>query len=338
MSALFSDVQGFFIGQKVLWQGQTGCRLPEGQVKTAMQTILVTGATGFVGQHLCRALAQLPVTVRTFERASGGDLSDLAALQRACQGVDTVFHLAGYAHADVNDHQRHWQTNYQGTLNLLEAVQRAEVPRLLFLSSVKAGQPDQPQAAADNAYGASKQAAEQAILTASAPPAQAVIIRPALIYGAGVKGNLARLTAAMRAGWLPLLPPHPSRHSLVYSGDLVRLMLAAIQQPDCNRRILLAAPHQLSMHELYQQLRQAQGKQPAGWAIPHRLLKTAAWGGDVLQGWTGRRMPVGSDLMERLFGQQPYQSDEVVVDGFAMTGVVPEPLTQSLPSLWQPHF
>lgn len=103
-------------------------------------TSLITGANGFIGRRLVqpgdrglmRNLTALPSSVR-------GDLLDFSSLASACEGTETIFHCAGYAHTfSSSDPDVHWRINYEGTRNLLAAAGHAGVRRFIFLSSVKA--------------------------------------------------------------------------------------------------------------------------------------------------------------------------------------------------------
>ncbi|MFN3595635.1 MAG: NAD-dependent epimerase/dehydratase family protein, partial [Thiobacillaceae bacterium] len=154
-----------------------------------------------------------------------GDLLDPASLARACEGVDTVFHCAGYAHAFASsDPDAHWRIDFEGTRNLVQAASEAGVRRFVFLSSVKAmaepndacvdedwpGEPATP-------YGKAKRAAEEAVLDAGAKYGMHVVnLRLAMVYGRGGRGNLERMARAIRAGWFPRLPETGNRRSLVH--------------------------------------------------------------------------------------------------------------------------
>ena len=110
---------------------------------------LISGSTGFVGGRLVKALLAEERQIRLLSRRSIADrdvvvaeLADRSALVAACTGVERVFHCAGYAHAFSSladdDADRHWQVNFEGTRNLVEAAGQAGVKGFVFLSSVKA--------------------------------------------------------------------------------------------------------------------------------------------------------------------------------------------------------
>jgi uncharacterized protein YbjT (DUF2867 family) len=161
------------------------------------------------------------------------DLTDRAALDLACSGIETVFHCAGHAHAfgalGAEEEARHWQVNFEGSRALAEAAGRAGVASFVFLSSVKAvGEPGEACAdedwpvPPDSAYGRAKRAAEAAVLAAGERYGMRVtVLRPAMVFGAGGRGNLERMAALVRRGFFPPLPETGNRRSLVHVSDLV---------------------------------------------------------------------------------------------------------------------
>ena len=132
------------------------------------------------------------------------DLTDRAALDLACSGIETVFHCAGHAHAfgalGAEEEALHWRVNFEGSQALAEAAGRAGVASFVFLSSVKAvGEPGEAcvdedwPVPPDSAYGRAKRAAEAAVLAAGERYGMRVtVLRPAMVFGAGGRGNLER--------------------------------------------------------------------------------------------------------------------------------------------------
>jgi len=117
-----------------------------------MGKTLVTGATGFIGSHVTRALAKRGDELRLLARRSSrldhldvlefdraiGDVTDRRAVRRAMTGVDRVFHIAGQTSLRTQDRQAVWDTNVRGTRIVLESALEAEVERVVMTSSVAA--------------------------------------------------------------------------------------------------------------------------------------------------------------------------------------------------------
>lgn len=292
---------------------------------------LVTGATGFIGKRLlarlraqgesCRALCR---SETLDQDAMLADLADLAALTRACMGVDCVYHCAGYAHAlSASDPNAHWRINYEGTQNLLRAAVEAGVTRFVYLSSVKAmadpqedcvdedwpGEPNTP-------YGRAKRAAENAVLEVGAKYGlHVVILRLAMVYGWGGRGNLERMANGIRAGWFPPLPETGNRRSLVHVEDVVTAMILAMRKSVANgKTYIVADSRHYSGREIYNAIRNALGMLPVNWKVPAVLLRTGGTMGDIMGKLTGRSFPLNSEVTDRLLGSACYNTAKIEQD------------------------
>ena len=292
---------------------------------------LISGASGFIGGRLLRELEQRAVSCVALSRrpipgrkTSAAPLDDRAALRAACQGVATVFHCAGHAHAFAalshSDAERHWRVNFEGTRNLAEAAGQAGVRRFVFLSSVKAmaepgdvcvdeGFPGEPE----TAYGQSKRAAEETVLEAGKRYGMHVVnLRLAMVYGSGGRGNLERMGRLVRRGWFPPLPETGNRRSLVHVDDVIAAMLQVAEDDRANgRTYIVTGPEAPSGRQLYDALRDALGLPPCRWSVPETVLRGAARCGDGLEMLCRRRVPLDSEAMARLLGSSWYSSARI---------------------------
>lgn len=287
---------------------------------------LVTGGSGFIGSRLVVALKGSGRTVRVLSRGSEfgadvliGDLNDLNSLRRALDGVSCVFHCGGFAHAfsslGQSDAAIHWQVNFEGTQNLVEAAAQAGVKRFVFLSSVKAmaepglvcADEDFP-GSPETDYGRAKRAAEQAVLETGKHCGMHVVnLRLAMVYGAGGRGNLERMGRLVQRGIFPPLPETGNHRSLVHLDDVVAVMrLVADDERAAGRTYIVAGPEAPSGRQLYDALRQALRMAPRAWEIPASVFRVGARVGDGLEALTRRRMPLNSEVLERLLGSAWY--------------------------------
>lgn len=280
-------------------------------------TVLVTGATGFIGRRFIR-----PGERALVRRPSGvnneviGDLLDPGSLARACEGVENVYHCAGEAEASSVADERHLrQVNVEGTRNLLQAAGRAGVRRFVYLSSVKAiAEPGDVCADDDwpgvptTPYGQSKRAAEEAVLDAGAKfGMHVVVLRLAMVYGRGSRGNLWRLARLLRHGWFPCLPATGNRRSLVHVQDVVEAMRLVAVRPEAHgRTYIIAEPRAYSGRELCEGIRTVLGVRSSRWTAPAWALRGAGRMGDGLGRLLGRPLPVRSELISRLLDSAWY--------------------------------
>jgi len=292
---------------------------------------LITGATGFIGCCLTQQLKQAKAAFRLLaRRAEGGDnihvadLDDKCALTAACSSIKRVFHCAGYAHAfssfSDKDFAQHWQVNFEGTRNLVEAAGQAGVKRFIFLSSVKAmAQPGEICADEDfqgeptTAYGQSKRAAETAVLEAGVRFGMHVVnLRLTMVYGAGGRGNLERMGRLVRRGLFPPLPETGNHRSLVHVSDVVAAMrLVADDDRARGRTYIIAGPQAPSGRQLFNAMRKALGLPVRRCAVPQPALRFAARCGDRLETIFKRRLPLDSEVLDRLLGSAWYSSSRI---------------------------
>jgi UDP-glucose 4-epimerase len=257
--------------------------------------ILLTGASGFVGAQILHVLKRerhdVILATRNPVEASGDleirampDLGALDAGQAAklLDGVEAIIHAAGHAHAGADsDPAIHAAVNARATTLLAEAAAKAGV-RMVFLSSIKAMGPadeagflrEGTMRPPDDAYGRSKNEAEAAIRAAL--PAQHVILRPALVAGPGVKGNLAML---LRLASLRVPLPFSgvsARRSMISLSDLAQIAVRALREPGWRgQSMIVADPEPLTLPEIVTVMRAGLGRRPGLFFVPEGLISAS---------------------------------------------------------------
>lgn len=210
--------------------------------------IYVTGASGFIGSHLCPALA-----------AAGHDV------QPTLEGCDAVVHLANIAHTSAPPAELH-RVNVEGTIKRAQAALAAGARRFVYLSSLKAAQPD-------DAYGRAKSIAEQALLQLSG--LEPLILRPPLVYGPRVKANFLALMRALDRGWPLPLASIRNRRSLIYVGNLVDAILRCLEVDKAGGTYAVSDGAPVSTPELCRALGAALGRPARLFPFPPALLRLA---------------------------------------------------------------
>lgn len=215
-------------------------------------TVLVTGATGFVGRPLVASLlsrgAEVRVLTRNAERVPAewlghvgvalGDVLDAASLDAAVAGADTVFHLAG----EIRDESAFESVNHQGTLNLLRACVASGATRFIHLSSVgvigasRPGRYDESsECHPQNAYEWSKLSAERAVLEAPAAGSLAVtVLRPTIVFGprrGSAPDSFVGWLRAIQSGRFRFIGRGDAVANYVYVEDVAASCLAVAGDP-----------------------------------------------------------------------------------------------------------
>ncbi len=209
-----------------------------------MSRALVTGATGFIGRYLVRALAARGVAVRALVRPTSdtagleaeprvGDIGRPETLAAAARGVDVIYHLASLLKVPWKAEFR--TVNVDGTAHVARAAADAGA-RLVLVSSLAAAGPitgERPRRPTDpptpvSRYGRVKRAAEQAAVAAGG---RVAIVRPPMVFGAGDRGALPLFRGAAR-GWHVAPTRRPARIGLVHAADLAEALIAIAERGD----------------------------------------------------------------------------------------------------------
>jgi nucleoside-diphosphate-sugar epimerase len=269
-------------------------------------TILITGASGFVGRHVVAALVQRSIKTRVVCRPATEyhfhdhniEVTRLTGLGTAAQDwvdvvdqCDAVIHLAARAHVirglDKDTILSFRAANVDFTRACAEAAARAGVRRFIFLSSVgvhgglSESQPFHAESAfkPHTPYAFSKAEAEQALSdVAHGSNLEVTVVRPPLVYGAGAPGNFARLVRAIERGWpLPFGLADKNLRSFVAIDNLVSLVMTCIDHPAAaNRAFLVSDAEDLSTMDLLRRLGTAMRKPARLLPIPLGLLALGA--------------------------------------------------------------
>jgi nucleoside-diphosphate-sugar epimerase len=220
--------------------------------------LALTGATGFIGQHLLRELPRRGHRLRVLLRhpssvpmqcasAVIGDLARPRNMSAALEGVDAVIHSAGFTHGMSGIPEDDYRVlNTEATINLARAARRAGAKRFIFLSSIRAQsgptadtvltEADDPNPT--DAYGRSKLAAEHGLKDLDL---DWVSLRAALVYGPGVRGNVAQLMRLARSPFPLPLRSLDARRSLLALENLSAAIETVLKAPGTLRRPFIAA-------------------------------------------------------------------------------------------------
>ena len=271
-------------------------------------TVLVTGASGFVGSHVVDALLARGYAVRCLVRSESsldwlpgdrvqfcrGSMTDAASLDEAVRGVQVVIHSAGRVRADGE--QGYEEVNVLGTRKLVQAVEKnvPELKRFVLVSSLAAGGPSQPghprseddTDAPQSAYGRSKKRGEEEVeRLGNAIPW--TILRPCAVYGPRDRGFLVLARLAGR-GFSFRLGGAAQPVQVIHVRDLVQAALLAMDLPRAvGRRYYIANPAITHWNDVGRLMARFLGKSPRTLSVPRWAIpivgRSAALGSGALR-------------------------------------------------------
>jgi UDP-glucose 4-epimerase len=295
-------------------------------------TVLVTGANGFLGRHVCSALIARRIAVRGLLRQPGAflhpgvvpapaqGLDDLAAIRAALRGVEGVIHLAARVHQEPTPAaaRAFRAVNVEGTRSLLGEALSAGARDFVFVSSVKAvGEVSEapwtestPPAPTD-AYGLTKLEAETVVRSlADREGVHAPILRLPLVYGPEMKANALRLFQLVDRG-VPLpLGSVRNRRSLLFTGNLMAALFASLESPAGSDTFFVSDAEDLSTPELVTLIARSLGRRARLVPVPVGLLRMAGRVGDVVaRAWP---FPLTTAAIDRLVGSLSVDSSKLI--------------------------
>lgn len=301
--------------------------------------VLLTGSEGFIGQALIARLAAnggviTRIDVSDSLGSSGkfvrADITKPGNWADGFEGVDTVFHLAGKAHAlsEVRqDEADYFRVNTEGTRNVLEAAKTHGVQRFVLFSSIKAmsrddaavddaAQPASPfdettTVEPDTPYGRSKLAAEKLVLAGGYVP-EPVVLRLCMVYGDGAKGNMQKMLEAVERRRFPPLPDVQNKRSMVHVEDVLEAALLAANHPGAAGEVFIVSDGKAySTRGLLVAMHAALGRPMPAWSVPVWGLRALGYAGDAIGKVQGRRFVFDSDSIPKLLGSAWFSSEKI---------------------------
>jgi nucleoside-diphosphate-sugar epimerase len=274
--------------------------------------ILVTGATGLVGQHLVKALVQQQQKVSAIYRSSipsfegadqvewiRADILDMLSLEPALENISEVYHCAAIVSFSPSNRELLHLTNVEGTANIVNACLQANIRKLVFVSSVGAlGRIRQNEPVnetmywtpetSNSEYGKSKYLAEMEVWRGIGEGLQAVIVNPVIILGAGdwEKGSTGMFkTAYDEFPWYT-----EGVTGFVDVEDVVKAMISLMKSNIAGQRFILSAEH-TTYRELFTSIAGCFGKKP-----PHRkvtpFIAALVWRLEAIKGKLSGKQPL----------------------------------------------
>jgi len=252
--------------------------------------ILVTGAAGFTGGHLCERLTREGYSVRALVRDPNrcselrrwgvdlaiGDLRDPESLKRATKGIDVVYHIAALFRPENVSRKEMWETNVEGTRNILEAAIRTGAQRFIHCSTVGVhGDIKNPPANEETPYGPgdyyqeSKTEGERVVLQYMAEGRLPIVVfRPGGIYGPRDLRFL-KLIKAIKTRRFVMLGSGKVVYQMIYIGDRIDgILLCGTEKKAIGNIYILTGEEPMALNKLVQVIAEVVGVRPPRLRFP----------------------------------------------------------------------
>ena len=262
-------------------------------------TVMVTGATGFLGRRVVQALLDRGKDVRCLVRSPGaevmfdqdrvdvhyGSVTDPASLRAAFYDLDEVVHLV--AVIQERGGATFFRVNVEGTRNVLKAAEEAGVQRFVHLSAI--GAQEDP----GMRYLYSKWVAEQLVFSSGVP---CTILRPSLLFGEGDEFMNALAGLIRTTPLVPVIGNGKNEFQPVSVEDVARCVANAIDNPRLrNQRVEIGGPQRLTYDQIVDAVAFTMGAKRLKLHIPVALMRFPVW------------------LAEKLFSKPPVTQDQLAM-------------------------
>jgi nucleoside-diphosphate-sugar epimerase len=273
--------------------------------KSVLMKIFITGATGYIGNNLAKRLAGEGHTIHALCRSINksslldhdniqvfeGDITDAASIEKAMRGCEQVYHLAAYARVWSKNILDFDTLNVQGTKNVLEAVRKLGVNKIVFTSTAGVLGPsgDRPVKEDDprigdvmNEYEDTKTKAEDLCREyCNKYNMHIVIVNPPRVYGPGLESESNAVTKLVRLyikGKWKILPGDGKRTgSYVYVDDVVNGHILAMEKGRKGERYILSGVN-ASYLEFFDELSKVSGRKAKLYPLPVSVMLISGYG------------------------------------------------------------
>lgn len=283
---------------------------------------LVTGASGFTGSHLVKALVARGAEVVAYVRSSSGldrladlpvtyaygDITDQAALTSAMKGVATVFHTAAYVELGLVDATAMEQVNTQGTQAVLAAAQAAHVSKMVHCSTIGVFGDTQGQVVDEtfartqttfsSAYDRTKYLAQQAVDTAADQGLNVVSVLPSGIFGAD-DPHFGPVVQTFLKGRLKLWAGGDRITGIVHVDDLAEAMILAAESGSRGEHFIISAG-EMTTREMFQWLSQQSGI-PTPAEVPEGMVRFLGTTLDPIGQFLGWQPPLSRERVHYIY-------------------------------------
>ena len=311
--------------------------------------ILITGGSGFIGTRLVKDLLKADHSVKIYDKVESkkypelttlGDVRDVEALTRACDGIEVIYNLAAEHADDVSPKSLYADVNIGGAKNVVEAAKANAVQRIIFTSSVaiyglNRGTPDESMEAQPfNEYGRTKNEAEKIFDTWQQENEKhsLVTLRPAVVFGEENRGNVYNLINQIQSGKFLMVGDGKNHKSMGYVGNIAAFLASKVVAKPGREVYNFADKPDLSSNEIVQIDKDEMGITRNIPAAPYWLGLAGGYTFDLLAKVTGKKFPVSSIRIKKFCAETTVNTDRLLQSGFKAPYTLEEGLRRMIRS------
>jgi nucleoside-diphosphate-sugar epimerase len=312
--------------------------------------ILVTGGSGFIGTNLVTDLLDKGHNVTIYDKQQSetypdlciiADIRDREKLTHSMDGIDAVYHLAAEHRDDVQPVSLYYEVNAGGAENLVYALKKNHIKRLIFTSTVavyglNSGTPGEDSPVKPfNDYGKSKYKSETIFNHwADSDPAHCLVtVRPTVIFGEKNRGNVYNLLYQLSSGKFIKVGKGINRKSMAYVLNLTNFLTALLNSEPGKFVYNYADKPDLSMNELIEIFHNTLGQNHKNnFRIPYAIGLLGGYGYDALAKITGKTFPISSIRIKKFCADTVINTDKLQKTGFVPSYTIAEGLTRMIKS------
>jgi nucleoside-diphosphate-sugar epimerase len=312
--------------------------------------ILVTGGSGFIGTNLVTDLLKEEHRVTIYDKQKSetypdlcivADVRDKEKLTESLRGIDVVYHLAAEHRDDVQPVSLYYEVNVGGAENIVYALKKNNVKRLIFTSTVavyglNAGEPHEGSAIRPfNDYGKSKSEAETVFNKwADSDHANCLItVRPTVIFGENNRGNVYNLLHQLSSGKFIMVGKGVNRKSMGYVLNLTDFLITILKSLPGKFVYNFADKPDLSMNELVETFyNTVGGNNRVNYKIPYPIGLMGGYCFDLLAKATGKTYPINSIRIKKFCANTVINTDKLQKTDFVPSYTLAEGLSRMIES------
>jgi nucleoside-diphosphate-sugar epimerase len=313
--------------------------------------ILVTGGSGFIGTNLVTDLLKEGHSITIYDKQKSGtypdlcivgDVRDRKKLADSLCGAEAVYHLAAEHRDDVQPTSLYYDVNVGGAENLIYALNKNTIKRLIFTSTVavyglNAGEPDENSTTRPfNDYGRSKYKSETIFNNwVDSDPANCLVtVRPTVIFGEKNKGNVYNLLRQLSSGKFIMVGQGHNRKSMGYVLNLTSFLCTLLKYQCGNFLYNYADKPDLSMNELIEIFHNTIGNNRVRLKVPYAIGLMGGYCYDMLAKIAGKTYPFSSIRVKKFCADTVINAGKLEKTGF----VAPYTLTEGLRRMVRSDF